>query len=344
MRTTQILIAVFVAFLVGIAPITFPNLPARIVEYIRPPHPPEATFIAVGDIMLSRAVAKKMRAHGASYPFAETSLFLNAADITFGNLETSITEGRSIEPFEMTFRADPESTRALKDAGFDILSLANNHTSDFGHKGLLDTLLYLDREGIVHVGAGKDDVEAGQPMFVTAQGIRFAFLAYTDQHFSGREAESERAGSAFMRIERMQEAVGGARTFADIVIVSMHAGNEYEPEPNEFQQAFARAAIDAGATMVIGHHPHVVQTAEVYKGNYIFYSLGNFVFDQMWSQSTREGLILKVVFSKEGVKNISYHPILIEDYAQPHLLFGEEADRVTRRLSLEPVDTAKTTE
>lgn len=325
---------ILAGLILGIAPIAGPELPVRVIDYVKPEPPPEVTMIAVGDMMLSRAVAKRMRLYGYDYPFASTSEFLRSADITFGNLETSITPGPEVQSFEMSFRADPESAGALRDAGFDIVSLANNHTPNFGEAGLEDTMQYLDEAGIVHVGAGFDS-EAHQPKFVTANGIRFAFLAYNDRDVvpASYEASEDRLGTAFMRIDRMQAAVQGAKNFADIVVVSMHSGTEYELFPNDSQTAFARAAIDAGAEIVIGHHPHVVQTMEQYRGKYIFYSLGNFVFDQMWSQETRDGLALKILFTKEGVSEISYVATEIHDYAQPRLLEpGAHADGILGRL------------
>jgi poly-gamma-glutamate capsule biosynthesis protein CapA/YwtB (metallophosphatase superfamily) len=328
----------FVGTLLAVAPLTIPGVPERILEYVRPAPPPEASVVFVGDIMLSRTVAKKMRERGADFPFSSTTDITRRADIAFGNLETTITEGEVVEAFEMRFRADAHAARVLKDAGFDVLSLANNHTFDFGEQGLLDTLSALDREGIIHVGAGKDETESGQPMFINANGIQFAFLAFTDQRFSGREAGEMRTGAAFMREDRMKAAVAGANTFADIVIVSMHSGIEYEHAPDEVQVAFARAAIDAGADIVIGHHPHVVQSAEVYQGKPIFYSLGNFVFDQMWSEETRTGLALEVVFGKEGVLSTSFHPTVIEEYARPRPA-EEKRGFITERLGLgKPVD------
>jgi poly-gamma-glutamate capsule biosynthesis protein CapA/YwtB (metallophosphatase superfamily) len=153
----------------------------------------------------------------------------------------------------------------------------------------------------------------------------------------------------------MTAAVKAAKAKANFVIVSMHSGTEYAPRPNKRQQQFARAAIDSGAELVLGHHPHVVQTAEIYKGKYIFYSLGNFVFDQMWSRQTREGLMLKIIFNKDGivchscdlpteasakagsrnpVPKIEYQPVLIYDYAQPRILTGKAAAKVLARLKL----------
>ena len=319
------------AVVFAVAPITAPDIPARVIDYVKP-EPHEVTLVAVGDMMLSRTVAKRMRQYGADYPFASTSAFIRDADIAFGNLETSITPGTEVQPFEMSFRADIESAVALKDAGFDVLSLANNHTPNFGREGLADTLRYLDEQGIAHAGAGMDSAEAGKPAFITVHGIRFAFLAYNDHDVvpTSYEARLDHAGTALMDIEAMTNAVHAAQQYADIIIVSMHAGNEYEPTPNDSQIAFAHAAIDAGAEMVIGHHPHVVQTAEVYRGKYIFYSLGNFIFDQMWSQETREGLVLKATFTKEGLSSLSYHPVSIEDYAQPRFLEPKEALGVAR--------------
>lgn len=335
MRTIRIIV---VGALLAVAPLTIPGVPERILEFVRPAPPPTARVVFVGDIMLSRTVAKKMRERGADFPFASTTQLIQAADIAFGNLETTITDGEPVEAFEMRFRADAHAGGSLKDAGFDILSLANNHTFDFGEKGLSDTQSALDGAGILHVGAGRDDVEAGQPMFIKAHGIQFAFLAYTDGHFSGREAGVERPGAAFMRLDRMKAAVAGANTFADIVIVSMHSGDEYELEPNATQQAFARAAIDAGADMVVGHHPHVVQSAEIYQGKPIYYSLGNFVFDQMWSEETRSGLVLEVIFSKEGVLETTYHPVLIEEYARPRVVEDMRAALIDRLGLGTPVD------
>lgn len=319
----------------AVAPITGPDLPARVLDYVKPKPPAEATLVAVGDIMLSRAVATRMRWHGDDYPFASTSDFVRSADIAFGNLETAITEGPEVLPFEMSFRADPESAKALRDAGFDIVSLANNHTPNFDEKGLWDTIFHLNEAGVVHAGAGLE-AQANQAAFMEANGIRFAFLAYNDDDVvpASYEARETRLGTAFMHTERMIAAVSEARNAADIVIVSMHAGDEYVSFPNDSQIAFAHAAIDAGAELVLGHHPHVVQTMEVYKGKYIFYSLGNFIFDQMWSRETREGLVVKATFRKEGLTGVTFHPVLIEDYAQPRFLDASEGvERILGRLT-----------
>lgn len=302
---------------------------------------PEVSLIAVGDIMLAREVANRYKAQGdINYPFLKTASLLKGADITFGNLENPITSGAPVATSSMVFRADPGVEQALKSAGFDILSLANNHMSDQGHQGVLDTIKYLNAAQIKFVGAGKNINEANQAVFIESKGFKFAFLAYNDSDVvpPNYEASADKAGTAFMRVEKMRQAISMAKTQADFVIVSMHSGVEYVLNPNERQTQFARAAIDAGAELVIGHHPHVTQPIEKYKGKYIFYSLGNFVFDQMWSHETRRGAIMEIAFNKNGVKSLKPYPILIHNYSQPDFATGKDASDILERLNFKAIE------
>lgn len=295
----------------------------------------EVSLVAVGDISYSRGVERIVKKQNdINYPFLKILDYLKSADLVFGNLETSITPGSEIPDFEMIFRSNPGTEQALKQAGFSVLSLANNHTPNFGEKGLKDTFNFLENAGIKYVGAGQNEQEAYQPVYIEEKGTEFAFLAYNDTDVvqTYYEASANRAGTAFMRIDKMTEAVKEAKQKADFVIVSMHAGIEYAGKPNNSQINFAHAAIDAGADLVIGHHPHVVQTLEKYKGNYIFYSLGNFVFDQPQSQATKEGLIIKVYFTKDGIRKISPLPIVMENLAQPRMANKNEIDTILQRL------------
>jgi poly-gamma-glutamate synthesis protein (capsule biosynthesis protein) len=295
----------------------------------------EVSLIAVGDISYSRGVERIVeRQKDINYPFWEIGEYLRGADLVFGNLEAPITEGAKIPDFSMLFRSNPGTEQALRQAGFSILSLANNHTPNFGEKGLVDTFGYLARAGIKYAGAGKDEKEAYQPVYIEKKGMKFAFLAYNDTDVvpASYEASQNLAGTAFKRINKMTEAVKEAKKNSDITIVSMHAGDEYTSKPNESQIKFARAAIDAGADLVIGHHPHVVQTMGKYKGKYIFYSLGNFVFDQPQSQETKEGLAIKVYFSKNGINNISFLPVVMENLAQPKMAKSDEAGKILKKL------------
>ncbi len=294
------------------------------------------TVIAVGDIMPSRMVAQKIKQHGIEYPFARVENYLKQADIFFANLESPIAKGRVIASGEMSFRTNPGFEEAFKDFGSVVVSLANNHTPNFGERGLKETFSNLTKAGIAYVGAGNNEEEANQPVYISEKGITLAFLAYNDTDVvpDSYFASAKRAGTAEMKIDHMQEAVKTAKNNADFVIVSMHSGIEYKATATTSQTVFAHAAIDAGAEMVIGHHPHVVQNGERYKGKYIFYSLGNFIFDQMWSQNTREGLTLKARFNSDGLQGIQLVPIRIYDYAQPRLLSGRDAQRVMKRVRL----------
>lgn len=285
--------------------------------------------------MLSRNVAKKIKSHNDfNYPFLKTRDYLKSGDLVFGNLESPITPGREIQTGEIVFRADPGVETALAETGFSVFSLANNHTPNFGEKGLKDTFKYLDQAGIKYAGAGENEEEAGSPVYLERKGIKFAFLAYNapDVVPESYFANNSHAGTALMDIPKMTKSVSEAKQKADFVIVSMHAGNEYVQKPNQSQINFAHAAVDAGAELVIGHHPHVIQTVEKYKDKYIFYSLGNFVFDQMWSEATREGVIAKLIFNKDGITKIEFTPVLIEDYCQPKILEGKEAEEVLKLL------------
>lgn len=300
-----------------------------------PPAGEEVSLIAVGDISYSRGVERTVKKNNdINYPLLKTRDYLNKADFAFGNLETPITAGREINTGEMIFRSNPGTEKVLMEAGFKILSLANNHTPNFGESGLKDTFKYLEQAGIGFVGAGSNGRAANQPAFIEVKGVKFAFLAYNSPDVvpESYEASDNRAGTAFMNTEAMVKAVREAKPKVDFVIISMHAGVEYANQPNNFQINFARLAIDAGADLIIGHHPHVVQTMEKYKGKYIFYSLGNFIFDQPFSEETKEGLAVKIYFTKKEISKIYLTPVIMEKFTQPRLAAGLEAQKILTRL------------
>ncbi len=298
---------------------------------------PRTTFVAVGDIMLSRSVGAVIRQkNDVKYPYAATADFTRGVDIAFANLETAVTPGRAIAPGEMTFRADPDTVKGLADAGFDVVSLANNHVPNFGQKGLTDTFKHLHDAGIAYAGAGEDAAVAHAPAIIERNGLRFAFLAYNDHDVvpASYAAADKHAGTAFMDADAMTVAVKAARANADVVIVSMHSGHEYAFVPDKSQIDFAHAAIDAGADAVIGHHAHVVQSVEYYKGKAIFYGLGNFIFDQDWSVPTREGLVIKVTFAGTKVVGLEAFPVQILHGSQPNFSSDAAADETLARLGV----------
>lgn len=293
----------------------------------------EIRLIAAGDVMLSRSVEKKMiEKKNFKYPFIKTAELTSSADITFGNLETPIIAGKTVNTSEMKFRTDPKSLAGLRYAGFDVLSLANNHMMNFGSKGLEETVKNLDQSGILHAGAGIGTDNISRSANLDIKGVKFAFLAYTYNIDLKKTSKGEEYGVSSMDKERMKGEVKKAKEKSDIVVVSMHAGTEYKTRSGTFQQDFAHSAIDAGADLVIGHHPHVVQEMEKYNGKYIIYSLGNFVFDQMWSNETRLGAVAEITFNGKEIKSARFHPVKIFDYSQPSFIDGAEAIRILGRL------------
>ncbi|MEY4722505.1 MAG: hypothetical protein RLZZ324_18 [Candidatus Parcubacteria bacterium] len=299
---------------------------------------PEALILAVGDIMLSRSVAAAIKENKGDvrWPFAQLRDMLRAPDLTFANLETPVTPGRVIKPGEMTFRTDPAALEGLSDAGVDVVSLANNHTPNFGSKGLIDTLARLDAAGIAHAGAGADIDAALTPAITKAGKLTVAWLAFNDADVvpPSYGAAKDHPGTAIMDVARVTAAVRDARTHANLVFVSMHSGHEYTTEADDHQKEFAHAAIDAGAAAVIGHHPHVVQPVEIYQGKPILYSLGNFIFDQTFSSDTMDGLTALLHVNAKGVTRVEFIPVHDPVHGQPTLANDAEYARVMKRLHL----------
>ncbi|MCK5332254.1 CapA family protein [Candidatus Parcubacteria bacterium] len=310
---------------------SFFNRAEEVTDYMQ--NQKEIKMIAVGDIMLSRGVEGKMIAkNDYKYPFLNTADITRSADIAIGNLETTIIVGRKIQDYEMVFKTDPKSVVGLNFAGFDVLSLANNHSMNFGKVGLESTIKILDENEILHIGAGIGGDEIYKPALKNINGTKFAFLSFTYNSDQRKAKTGDVYGVANMDVEKMKEVVKLANLNADIVVVSMHAGVEYQISPSSFQKNFARNAVDAGADLVIGHHPHVVQTVEKYRDKYIVYSLGNFVFDQMWSKETRLGVMAEIIFQDKKVKSLKFIPIKSYDYSQPIAIEGLEAGMILERL------------
>jgi len=287
---------------------------------------------AVGDIMLARHVGKKMiTSENWNLPFLKTADQLSSADITFANLESPFAEaGQKI--FEgMVFGADPMAIAGLKTAGIDIVSLANNHFGNQGKVGMKYTMNFLTQNGIKYTGAGNNFTQAHTATIINIKGLKVAFLGYNGVNSTPNfyAADSNSAGLASWNISQLQRDLAATKKLKpNVIIVSLHAGVEYSYQPNSDQINFARKAIDSGADLVIGHHPHCIEPIENYHGKFIFYSLGNFVFDQMWSEQTKEGLTIKLTFADNKVVKIELNPVYIIDYNQPHFVTGRETDKI----------------
>jgi poly-gamma-glutamate synthesis protein (capsule biosynthesis protein) len=239
--------------------------------------------------------------------------------LAFANLETTVS-GRGVQGgCGYCFRADPRAIAGLAFAGFDVLSVANNHIWDFGPVAFTDTLTHVASAGIAAVGGGADLARARAPVVRTAGGSRVAFLAYTNLLPASAGAGQAKPGANLYDERSFAEDIAVARGMADIVVVSFHAGEEYQTAPNDWQTRVYRAAVDAGADLVIGHHPHVVQPVERYRNGWIAYSLGNFVFDQNFSAATMSGLMIEATVQGERVLSVREIPVRISRQYRPSL-------------------------
>jgi len=288
--------------------IPFTRWPIEIV----PQEKPKSTRILFGgDVMLSRSVGRMAREHGdPAAPMRDVAPMFSAADIAFANLESPFSDRGRIMDQGMVFKAEPDMISGLQLAGIDVVSTANNHARDCGGHGVEYTLDWLEQHGIAAAGTGRSEDAAHAGAIVERNGVRFGFLGYTYDQSNGNHTDIDDR-VAVLDFARMRQDVAAMLKRAHVAIVSMHAGLEYTPKPNPQQVSFARAAIDAGARIVVGHHPHVVQPWERYKGGVIFYSLGNLVFDQFQRAETQRGALGQVVFSGKSLARAEMIPVNI---------------------------------
>ncbi len=362
------------------------------------PKTTSASFLAVGDIILSRKVALKAKEFGdPELPFLKMAEQLKSADFAFGNLESPLAKKAVIGGSSLVFGAATSSVDILKKYNFEVLNLANNHALDQLKTGLDLTIQKLNDAGIKHMGTGSNIKEAWQPAMLEKNGIKICFVgaSYSSVNDGGKIMNDFVA--RIEDIENLKLNIEYSKSLCDFVVATMHAGTEYTRTPNQSQIDFAHSAIDYGADIVIGAHPHWVQTIERYcaKDNlspnpspqeargiqetpspqegmaggevdktqcpnpkYIFYSLGNFIFDQEWSQETKEGLALKIQISRpnaqggqakinppaggqnelQGTKtpakldSIELIPVIIENFSTPRPATPEESKKILEKI------------
>ncbi|MBV8311462.1 MAG: CapA family protein [Planctomycetaceae bacterium] len=266
------------------------------------PHQVRIAF--VGDIMLDRDPGKGMLA--GRDPFASVADLLEESDLTVGNLECVVADSGTRIEKHFTFRADPQAVPYLA-RYFDAVSLANNHTGDFGHAALIETMYRLRRANLPFFGAGLNDEEAHMPWIVEKNGVRIAVLGYNEFRPRSFEAGPKAPGCAWSDDEKVVADIRAIRPQVDVALTFMHWGEEYSLQPNERQKSLAHKMVDAGADVVIGNHPHVIQGHEFYKGRLITYCLGNFVFDEwkdkpeIMKEERRIGWVLRLTLGKSGL-------------------------------------------
>lgn len=280
-----------------------------------------STLLFVGDIMLSRAIGSSMgKNNNWSYPFLKVADLLKSADLTFGNLESPISKNGTKVGSIYSFKADPKSIEGLLYSGFDVVSVANNHIWDYGGEAFKDTLKILKENNISYIGGGFTYDEAHTPIIKEVNGAKIAYLGYTNLLPPFLGTKGDKLTVAFPDEGQMIMDINNAKGLADIVVVSFHWGNEYETRHNSYQENLAHVAINAGANLVVGHHPHVIQEIEKYKDGYIAYSLGNFVFDQNFSDETKTGLLLSVTLKNKKIDQVTSEKVNFNSSYQPFIV------------------------
>jgi poly-gamma-glutamate synthesis protein (capsule biosynthesis protein) len=280
-------------------------------------------LVAVGDILLDDDARPLLEQHGYGFPFVRLAPVLAGHDLLVGNLEGPITERDA--PIDrrkrFLYRAAPASAPALRDAGFDLLDLANNHVLDQGLAGLEDTWRALDAAGIAHFGAGASEEAALAGRVVERAGVRIGFLGFMERFAENARlpwfAENGGPGVAPMTETALRRALGRMRPEVDVLVVSFHWGENYEPV-TATQERFGRLAAELGADLVLGHHPHVVQAVEIHRGVPIVYSLGNFTFGSRGrmhkvERALRHGWVAETTLDGSRVVQLDLVPIAIDN-------------------------------
>jgi Bacterial capsule synthesis protein PGA_cap len=262
-------------------------------------------LIATGDVIPAREVNyQTLLHHDFLYPWRQTADYLKTGDLLFINLETPLITGCPIVRSGFKFCGDARSIAGLDYAGVSVANLSNNHLTNYGPAGTNATEILLAKHNIAVCGLGNYAIK-------DVRGLKFAFLG-----FNGVGAHIDRA--------ELKHEIDLVRPMADVVVVQFHWGKEYELIPKsapglapDDPRVIGHLAIDDGADLVIGNHPHWVQPVEIYNGKLITYAHGNFIFDQMWSQETREGVVGSYTFYGNRLVRVDFRPLLIQNYAQP---------------------------
>lgn len=294
---------------------------------------PPYDLVAVGDVMPGARARRLINKNGPDYSLAWVAPLLRKAPNVMGNLEGPFARIAKRAARNYSYKINPRYARVLRRAGFNVMNLANNHLLDCGHDGVLETLETLDRHGIEAIGAGIDEKAAHKPALLYAGGLKIGFLGY---YWNRRTAaRDKRPGSARDLPHLVERDIAELKRQVDRVVVTVHWGIPYERQPAAQVRQKARHFIDCGADIVIGHHPHIIQPVEIYRGCAIFYSVGNFLFGS--ANSRAESLLLGIRFL-DGMTEIDVFPVYVRNRDprlayQPKIMGGEAAKQTIQRLA-----------
>ena len=299
--------------------------------------PYSISFVSTGDFIIWRNEAQYVDENGGASPVADVAEYLASADVAITNVESPLSDNDT-EPVpdkDVYILGRPAAIDSIEACGIDMASMANNHIMDYGGPALKDTIDALDRIGVKHAGAGMTEEEAGKIAELEKDGVKIALLSWTDIVPDYFIAYGDEPGvvSARLNMDDACKRVREAKATHDIVLVSMHWGIEYEhyTDPG-LQDDPAHKLVDAGADVILGNHPHVVQGIEFYKDSLIAYAHGNFVFYQLYDDC-HESYLLGFDMTNEGIKNVVLTPLHLDDeWGIPHYATGEQAQATLERL------------
>lgn len=309
------------------------------------------TMSMVGDIMMGRYVEEVTDSHGFDYLFRYMKPYFNASDYVSGNYEHPAL-AKDVSKYEeadtaIRLNSYGNGVEAVKNAGFSVMTLANNHMMDFEEQGLIDTIDQFEKADMDYVGVGSNITKAKENInYQDVKGVRVATLGFTDVYGKNAVAKNNQAGLLNSNPDLLFELIGNAKDAkkgnADLVVVNMHWGQEYATSATGRQTELAKAVIDAGADIIIGHHPHVVQSFDMYKDGIIFYSLGNFIFDQGWTR-TKDSAMVQYHLNENGQATIDVVPLLIKEATPRPATSSIDTSRIFRWLTKETSDNVQWT-
>ena len=283
-----------------------------------------------GDIMLDRGVKNSINKNfkGDYSALFEKLGILKKSDIVFANLEGPASDiGKDIRNL-YSFKMDPSIVPALKGAGFSVISVANNHVGDWGREAYIDTLMHLKENEIFYIGGGINGDEAEKPVIIEKYGMKIGYLGFSDVGPNWMEATGDKTGLLLANNPRFDEIVKNASSQVDYLVVSFHFGDEYQTKHNIRQEYLAHKAIDNGTKIVVGTHPHVIEDTEVYKNGFIAYSLGNFIFDQGFSQNTMQGMLLEIKLNRDGNMTVKKNIVKLNKLFQPDKIITAKEEKI----------------
>ena len=284
---------------------------------------PVFSLLFVGDVMLDRGVKTNVNEkYDGNYLklFDFIKTYIARSDVSSLNLEGPASDKGSDKHNLYSFRMDPQVLSTLRRVGFNLISFSNNHVGDWGREAFDDTVDRAEHKDFIIIGTGKDYNTAKDPVVLEKNGIKVGFLSFSDVGPEALAAGSSTSGILMLSDPNLESIIRSAKEKADYLVVEVHWGEEYSKDPTERQIEFGHNLIDWGATLVVGHHPHVIEPTEKYKDGLITYSLGNFIFDQRFSKETMEGGILNVSLSKKGIQSYTTKKVELDKDLKPSLI------------------------